>query len=58
MKNNIEATQLTDRHKRALSERGRVYWNNTETQTFYKIYNRDCLLDDPSNIEAIIFDEH
>ena len=44
--------QLTDKHEKTLSRRGRVYWNNYETQIFYKVYNRDCLLDDPSNVEA------
>ncbi len=52
MMNNIETMQLTYKHERTLSKRGRVYWNNRKTQTFYKVYNRDCLLDDPSNIEA------
>ena len=52
MKNKIKAIQLTDKHKRTLSRRGRVYWNNHETQIFYKVYNRDCLLDDSSNVEA------
>ena len=52
MKNKIKAIQLTDKHERTLSRRGRVYWNNHETQIFYKVYNRDCLLDDSSNVEA------
>lgn len=52
MKNKIKTIQLTDKHQKTLSRRGRVYWNNHETQIFYKVYNRDCLLDDPSNVEA------
>ena len=52
MKNKIKTMQLTDKHEKTLSRRGRVYWNNYETQIFYKVYNRDCLLDDSSNVEA------
>jgi len=43
---------LIKKRKNTLQTRGRAHWIDKSTKTFYKIYKKDNLLDDPNSIKA------
>ena len=43
---------LINKYKKTLQTRGRAHWIDKSTKTFYKIYKKDNLLDQPNSINT------